>query len=122
MTKNRPNDPTVEPSEILEKIKAAEAEAGRIVQEASEREAVRIQQKARDESRALRDKLLSEAEDRAKRNQADRLRQAEKEAQIIRGETEKLAEGLRSRVAPLIPDAVVSTKSKITRVLRDKSF
>jgi len=122
MTKNRPNDPTIEPSEILEKIKAAEAEAGRIVQEAREREAARIQQKARDESRALRDKLLSEAEDRAKRNQADRLRQAEKEAQIIRGETEKLAEGLRGRVAPLISDAVVSTKSKITRVLRDKSF
>jgi vacuolar-type H+-ATPase subunit H len=122
MTRNQAKDRPIEPLEILEKIKAAEAEAGRIVQEAKEREAVRIQQKALDESRALREKLLAEAGERAKQNQADRLRQAEKEARMIRRETEELAAELRSRAEPLIPDAVAGTRSKITQVLKDKSF
>ncbi len=122
MTRNQSKDRPIEPLDVLEKIKAAEAEAGRIVQEAREREAVSIQKKALDESRALRERLLSEAGDEAQRNQADRLRQAEKESQAIRRKTEKMAEELKGRVEPLIPDAVTHTKSKITSILKEKSF
>jgi vacuolar-type H+-ATPase subunit H len=109
-----------EPLEALSRVKEAEAEAGRTVRAAREKESVQILEELQEEIRKLRDRHLSEAKAQADRRTRERIREAEDEARKIQDAAEAEAEKLRSSAASLVPDAVAKTAAKIAEIIQDR--
>lgn len=108
------------PQEAIQRVKQAETEARRIVQNAREQESVQILQQAREESSRVREKHLSQARERAAQQRSELIEEAEAEARKIRGEAEQEAGDLRKAAEPLIPGAVAKTADKIAALLQDR--
>jgi vacuolar-type H+-ATPase subunit H len=108
------------PQEAIQRVKQAETEARRIVQNAREQESVQILQQAREESSRIREKHLSQARERAAQQRSALIEEAEAEARRIRADGEQEAGELRKAAESLIPGAVAKTADKITALLQDK--
>lgn len=108
------------PQEALSKVKEAEAEAGRLVQDAREKESVQILQDAQDEAHKTREALLSEARKTAEEQKTAAVQNAEAEAMQIRQDSEVEIQSLRKAVEPLKAEAVAKTVEKIAALLGNR--
>lgn len=113
---SRPPDP----QEAIQRVKQAETEARRIVQNARDQESVQILQQARDESSLLREEHLNRARERAAKQKSVLIEEAEAEARKIHADAEQEAGALRKAALPLIPGAVAKTVDKIAALLKDR--
>lgn len=108
------------PQEALSKVKEAEVEAGRLVQEARENESAQILLDAQEEARKAHEALLSKARKTAEEQKSAAVQNAEAEALQIRQETEAEIQSLRKAVEPLKAEAVAKTVEKIAALLGNR--
>jgi len=106
--------------EAIQRIKQAETEARRIVQNAREQESAQILQQAREESSLIREKRLSAARERAAQQKSMRIEEAEAEAGKIWAGAEQEAGAIRMAAKSLFPGAVSKTGDKIAALLQDR--
>ena len=107
------------PQEAIRRVKQAETDARRIIQNAREQESVQILDQAREESSRIREELMNRARERAARQRSAMIQGAEAEVEKIRAASEKEAAALREAAEPLIPAVVAQAADKITSLLRD---
>ena len=108
------------PQDAIQRVKQAETEARRIVQNARNQESVQILQQAQEESSLTREEHLSRARERAAQQKSALIAEAQAEAGKIQADAEQEAGALRKAALPLIPGAVAKTMDKIAALLQDK--
>lgn len=103
--------------DALQKIKMAEAEARKIVQEAREKTSVKIIQEAQKEADQIKKRVLEEARKIAQDKKRSIIQDAEIEVKRIGKETREEIDRLHERSAETRPDAIEKVAAHIRKAI-----
>lgn len=108
------NDETgSEAQAALQKIKEAEEKGKRIIQDAREKEALRLIQNAYDEAKIIKKDILAKASAEAEKKKKAIVQKATKEVEKIKREAEKEAVSLSKNAEGAVDRAVEKVAKKI---------
>jgi len=103
--------------DALQRIKEAEEKARKIVQEASEKTAVKIIQDAHDEKEKIKDRHLNRARKKAEERRSAIIQQAAKEAGDIREKAEQEVVSLKKKAEKAMSGAVSQISDRIKHLI-----
>lgn len=103
--------------EALTKVKKAEEEARRIIEEARDKTSVRIIKEVTQAGEKIGQDFLAQAKETAATREKSILAEAEKEAAGIRAEAEAEISLLRQKAASSMNDAIEKISRKVTKYL-----
>jgi len=97
----------------LQKIKEAEEKGKSIIQDAREKEALKVIQDAYDEAKTIKESILTKARAEAEKKKKAIIQKAKKEAEKIEHETEKEAASLSKNAEKAVSKVVEKIAGKI---------
>jgi len=103
--------------EALQKIKEAEEEAKKTVQEAQETSSVQIIQDAQEEVKQIRESVLEEARKNGRVRRAAIIQKAKAEAEKITHQAEQEKTSLRQKTEGQLEEAVIKVAERIRNFL-----
>jgi vacuolar-type H+-ATPase subunit H len=104
--------------DALQKIKEAEAEAGKIIQDAREKKSVKIIQDAYKEADDIKERLIAEARKQAQEKKKSIIQDAHIEVGKIKEETQAEIDRLRQISADTRTQAIVKVADRIRSAIQ----
>lgn len=105
--------------EALDKIKEAEDQARKIINDAKEGMSLKIIQEAQNEARTIKEKSVKEARAKAQKIKAELIKRAEEDAAQIRMETRQETKILRKRGRDAQAEAVKRVSDEMKKYLKE---
>ena len=106
----------------LKRVKEAEEEARRIIQDAREKASPKIVQDAYEEAKKIKESRLTKARIKADEKKNDIIQQAAEEAEKIRKKAEEDTASLRKGAEKVMSEAIKKVAEKIRHYLEGETF
>jgi vacuolar-type H+-ATPase subunit H len=108
--------------DALQKIKKAELEARKIVQEARDKTSVKIIQDANKDADQIKERVLDEARKRAREKKRSMIEEAENEVKRIRKETQAEIGRLKERSVEARAEVITKVAANIRNTIEEGSL